>query len=126
MIELPHVSVTPTDEQREIARTSELYPKGDMILVWINESDLWPLPAVLEKREPLLSKTGMLVAYFLGAFGLMLSQVGLGVIIYDPKLAAWGLLMVIDGLLLAFLCWSSVHLQPYDLPPEEKQDASEV
>jgi hypothetical protein len=123
---LPSIPVTATPEQREIARNSELYDKGDMILVWINEGDLDTccVPATLEQTTPRLTREGYMVAYFLGAFGLMLSQVGLGVIIYDPHLYGWGLLMALDGLILAFLCWSAVHLNT--LEPLKEEEHGEV
>ena len=31
---------TPTQEQRDRARASEMYNRGDMILAWVNEGDL--------------------------------------------------------------------------------------
>lgn len=38
----PYLPETPTQEQQDHAKTSPLYRKGDMRLIWVNEMDLWP------------------------------------------------------------------------------------
>ena len=35
-----YLGCSPTEEQRELARSSDLYRHGDMVLVWVNEGDL--------------------------------------------------------------------------------------
>lgn len=47
MREVEYIIEQPTDEQRQRARASALYQKGDMKLVWISEGDLPFLRAAL-------------------------------------------------------------------------------
>jgi hypothetical protein len=45
---MDYLPETPTPEQRERARASDLYRRGDLRLVWVQESDLCPpLPRIV-------------------------------------------------------------------------------
>lgn len=61
---LRYVAVPATEAQREMARQSDLYSRGDMALVWVNEGDLYmpttppaTVAALVEALEPFASAT---------------------------------------------------------------------
>jgi hypothetical protein len=109
MSRIRHIYVSATDEQKLIAKNSSLYNLGDMMLVWVNERDLnlHEPPPKRSKHE--LGEWGRIIAFVLGTFGALLSQVGLGLVIANPKLFGWGLAMTVDGIALALICWGAIH-----------------
>jgi hypothetical protein len=53
------------DEWRENVRKTELYQRGDTVLIWVNEGDLYPGPFVAEASRPPVQTDGLvkLAAY---------------------------------------------------------------
>jgi hypothetical protein len=37
---MDYLTVKPTEEQKELARQSPLWDRGDMMLIWVNTGDL--------------------------------------------------------------------------------------
>jgi hypothetical protein len=38
--QMDYLTVKPTEEQKELARQSPLWDRGDMMLIWVNTGDL--------------------------------------------------------------------------------------
>jgi hypothetical protein len=47
------------DEWRENVRKTELYQRGDTVLIWVNEGDLYPGPFVAEASRPPVQTDGL-------------------------------------------------------------------